>query len=232
MKKILTIAALLTLPVMVYAADQDTTTDDQALVAASYQQGEAADPAAPVTKPVEAPALDSKTPAAPVATSPASPDAAPKAPEEPSPLAKNVDDLNNKVITLQSQLNQLQQQGDQLQQQTAQLQYSVYGLSALIILLALLLLVRRNKKARQAKISAAIGAASGSAKTIKIEDDTQSEYDFMGSSEGIPAKLDLARAYIAMEDFTAARETLAEILGEGSEEHRLEAKELLNKINS
>ena len=53
----------------------------------------------------------------------------------------------------------------------------------------------------------------------------------MGSSEGIPAKLDLARAYIAMEDFASARETLIEILNEGNEEHRLEAKSLLNKIN-
>jgi len=61
-------------------------------------------------------------------------------------------------------------------------------------------------------------------------DDTASEYDFMGSSEAIPAKLDLARAYIAMEDYVAAKRTLKEIAAEGNAQQQQEAKDLLESI--
>jgi FimV-like protein len=142
--------------------------------------------------------------------------------------SKNNQIITSKINNLQDEINQIQQQTDQYRQQTQQLQYSVFGLAALVVLLALLSMTRRRKEVVKNKSSV---PARDSEKTFKIEDDTSGEYDFMGSSEGIPAKLDLARAYIAMEDFTAARETLAEILGEGGEQHREEARSLLNKIN-
>lgn len=61
-------------------------------------------------------------------------------------------------------------------------------------------------------------------------DDTESEYDFMNSVEAIPAKLDLARAYIAMEDYKAAREALEQVISGGDKEQQQEARELLETI--
>ena len=63
----------------------------------------------------------------------------------------------------------------------------------------------------------------------KIED-MEDEYDFMGSQESIPAKSDLVRAYIAMEDFDAASHVLQEILKKGTSSQRAEARELFNRI--
>ncbi len=56
------------------------------------------------------------------------------------------------------------------------------------------------------------------------------EYDFMSSAEGMTAKLDLVRAYIAMGEMTAAKETLTEVLRKGNTEQRQEAKSLLDNI--
>jgi FimV-like protein len=66
----------------------------------------------------------------------------------------------------------------------------------------------------------------------KIDDDadTEKEYDFMNSQEAIPAKLDLARAYIAMEDFGAAKQVLKEVLQQGNSREQLQAKQLLGGI--
>lgn len=63
-------------------------------------------------------------------------------------------------------------------------------------------------------------------------DDEKDEYDFMGSEEGIPAKLDLARAYIAMQDVPAAKSVLVEILNKGSERQQQQAEELLAELKS
>ena len=60
-----------------------------------------------------------------------------------------------------------------------------------------------------------------------FDDDTQNEYDYMGSSESIPAKLDLARTYIAMEDYVAARIALEEVSEGGSEAQKKEAADML-----
>lgn len=220
MKKlsIIIMTVVLSAPIMGMAADKDTV-DDQALVAASYQQGEdASDPAAPITKPVSAPALNEQS-AATAATADASP--AQAAPAVNS-VSKIVDSLSQQATTLRNDVEQLQQQNTLFGQQLTEIEYAVYGLAGLVVLLILLSLIRRSKKSHQAKRMELAAATPN---------DAQAEYDFMGSSEGIPAKLDLARAYIAMEDFTAARETLNEILQEGNEQNQREARELLNKIN-
>jgi FimV-like protein len=60
--------------------------------------------------------------------------------------------------------------------------------------------------------------------------DIESEYDFMGSQEGVPAKLDLARAYIDMDNKDEAQKILTEILKQGNAEQQSEAKDLLEKI--
>ena len=219
-KVFVALAALSLLPVIAAAADKEP--ENQALVAASYQQGEDADPAAPVTKPMAAnvPSEPSSSPA------PKTEDAAGNAVEnsakaqEPNPSSKMVIFLTQQVVNLQENISDLKQQGVQISQQLNNLRYAVYGLTLLVILLALLAIVRGKKKSQTSPIAAEPAVASA-----------QSDYDYMGSREGTPAKLDLARAYIAMEDYTAARETLTEILNEGQEDYHQEAKELLNKIN-
>ena len=47
---------------------------------------------------------------------------------------------------------------------------------------------------------------------------------------GQNANLDLARAYIEMEDVEAAKELLDEVIKEGSEEQKQEAESILAKI--
>lgn len=59
---------------------------------------------------------------------------------------------------------------------------------------------------------------------------TESEYDFMGSVEAIPAKLDLARAYVAMGDKPAAEAALKEVLAKGDPKQKKAAEGLLTKL--
>lgn len=65
---------------------------------------------------------------------------------------------------------------------------------------------------------------------IEMEDDTQGEYDYMGSDESMPAKLNLARAYIAMEDYKAAKKVIKEVLSSGDAAQSQQAHDLLEKI--
>jgi pilus assembly protein FimV len=53
----------------------------------------------------------------------------------------------------------------------------------------------------------------------------------MGSQESIPAKLDLARAYIDMDDKDAARNALNEVVAKGTMEQQKEAQGLLDQLN-
>jgi len=54
--------------------------------------------------------------------------------------------------------------------------------------------------------------------------------DFMIGDDSVGTKLDLARAYLDMGDPDGARSMLEEVLGEGSDMQRNEAKELLQRI--
>jgi len=56
------------------------------------------------------------------------------------------------------------------------------------------------------------------------------EYDFLGSPEGVSAKLDLARAYFAMQDFVQMRAILQEVLKIGDTEQRRVAQSLMDDI--
>lgn len=58
----------------------------------------------------------------------------------------------------------------------------------------------------------------------------EEEYDFMNSREAIPAKLDLARAYIDMADYSSAQRTLQEVINLGNPVERKQAKLMLSKI--
>ncbi len=191
MKKIGLIALILACAVPVALA---AVTNDQISVAAAYQNESSAgvNTSAPETQSALDPDLDQPT-------APVGQEADAASPSLNSELKTTIDDLSQQVKNLQADVDLLHQQTRQAHRQITAIQYAIYGLAGLVILLMLWSLVKPFKKPIQisAPVLAAPAAAPG-----------QGEYDFMGSSEAIPAKLDLARAYIAMEDFTSARETL------------------------
>lgn len=57
-----------------------------------------------------------------------------------------------------------------------------------------------------------------------------SDYDFLSSVEAIPAKLDLARAYLAMDDTHAAKRVLSDVMEQGNTEQQKEAQSLLEQM--
>ncbi len=60
--------------------------------------------------------------------------------------------------------------------------------------------------------------------------DDEPEFDFLSGTDEVATKLDLAQAYIDMGDADGARDILSEVLTEGDETQRGEAKEMLGKI--
>jgi FimV-like protein len=61
--------------------------------------------------------------------------------------------------------------------------------------------------------------------------DLRDEYDFMGSEEGMPAKLDLARAYIDMGDNDSASDVLSEVMKKATQaDHQAQAKAMLASL--
>ena len=60
--------------------------------------------------------------------------------------------------------------------------------------------------------------------------DDEPEFDFLAGTDEVATKLDLAQAYIDMGDADGARDILSEVLTEGDEAQRGEAKEMLGRI--
>ena len=60
--------------------------------------------------------------------------------------------------------------------------------------------------------------------------DDEPEFDFLSGTNEVATKLDLAQAYIDMGDADGARDILSEVLTEGDEAQRGEAKDMLGKI--
>ena len=60
-----------------------------------------------------------------------------------------------------------------------------------------------------------------------LEDD---EFDFLSGSDEASTKLDLARAYIEMDDKEGARDILEEVATEGSDDQKKQAKELMDQL--
>ena len=58
------------------------------------------------------------------------------------------------------------------------------------------------------------------------------EFDFLSGTDEVATKLDLAQAYIDMGDSDGARDILSEVLSEGDEGQKNEAKELLARLAS
>ncbi len=58
----------------------------------------------------------------------------------------------------------------------------------------------------------------------------EDDFDFLAGTDEAATKLDLARAYIDMGDADGARDILNEVLTEGDEKQRGEAKEMLSNL--
>lgn len=107
-------------------------------------------------------------------------------------------------------------------------QYILYAILVLLLVVIMMLIPRRGGY----KLSTVTQSIPGKSNTTdeSNENDTKDEYDFMNSEEAIPAKLDLARAYMAMEDYKSAHKVLVQVTNNGNDEQRAEAKEMLEKI--
>ena len=62
--------------------------------------------------------------------------------------------------------------------------------------------------------------------------EVKDEYDFMNSAEAMPAKLDLARAYIDMDDHFSAEQVLKDILAKGDDKQRQHAKKMMEELKA
>jgi pilus assembly protein FimV len=56
------------------------------------------------------------------------------------------------------------------------------------------------------------------------------DFDFLSGTDEVATKLDLAQAYIDMGDNDGARDILKEVLTEGDDGQRTEAKEMLSHL--
>lgn len=63
-----------------------------------------------------------------------------------------------------------------------------------------------------------------------FDKDLEIEYDFMGSEDAIPVKLDLARAYLEMGERSAAEQVLESVMARGNPLQQEEAKALLSQV--
>ncbi|MDP1573889.1 MAG: FimV/HubP family polar landmark protein [Coxiellaceae bacterium] len=103
------------------------------------------------------------------------------------------------------------------------------GASAILLLgtgILLGRLWRARARAKMIRVAPSAPATSASP-TPEV---SEAEYDFMSTSQAIPAKLDLARSYIAMNDLEQARTILKTVIEKGDSSQRNEAGQLLQKL--
>ncbi len=75
-----------------------------------------------------------------------------------------------------------------------------------------------------------LAALDDEAAAAEFEIGDDDDFDLLGGTDEASTKLDLARAYIDMEDVEGAREILEEVISEGTEEQKQDAQELLTKL--
>lgn len=107
------------------------------------------------------------------------------------------------------------------------IEYVLFAIMALLVIVVLMLIPRKRSYQMEA-VTQTVGSPTTASDSE--ENDTKDEYDFMGSDEAIPAKLDLARAYIAMEDYEAAHQVLAQVTSKGNREQQAEAQKMLDRM--
>ena len=97
------------------------------------------------------------------------------------------------------------------------MQYVLYVILLLLVIIILLMLMPRRSAFRL--------------ETVESNSETVvGDYDVMASEEGVATKLDLARAYIAMEDYHAAARILAEVKKAGNKQQREDADKMSSSI--
>ena len=89
------------------------------------------------------------------------------------------------------------------------------------------LLIHPLKKEKNT-LSNSIPAQEQGPEDMSIDD--EGEYDFMQSEEGITAQLDLARAYLAMNDYESARQALQTVSNRGNTQQKAEALTLIKQL--
>lgn len=143
--------------------------------------------------------------------------------------------MKNQIASLDKQMQQLRE--NYLQYSTPIFRrsaFSDYGIWIMgsSVLACLLVLIFTTSRRRQVSIrvkESAKGAVPTLSDTIEAIED---EYDYLGSQEGIAAKLDLARAYIDMGDTTQASHVLKEVIAHGNEEQRFTARKILSDLTT
>lgn len=149
-----------------------------------------------------------------------------------SPLPAH-DDLTNKQMAaaitakIEQDLQRINQPQPRPHLKNAWLKTNILNLvNTLLLLISIVMSIILLKKQSKVKNQGLLPQVTQVAEP-KISAD---EYDFMNSAEGMTAKLDLVRAYIAMGEMTSAKETLTEVLRKGNAEQRQQAKSLLDNI--
>jgi FimV-like protein len=92
---------------------------------------------------------------------------------------------------------------------------------SILLLCCILLWSKRSKKLSFQRVKETSANLSGS---------SDDEFDFLNSQEGMTAKLDLARAYDAMQDYAQMREVLNDIVENGDAQQKQQAQLLLDGI--
>lgn len=148
--------------------------------------------------------------------------------------------MKNKITSLNKEIKQLKE--NYLQESTPIFQRSAFGeygfwimgssiLACLFVLIYTISRKRRAKEGVNKKVSATIKRKMVSPEEeVELVEVIEDEYDYLGSQEGISAKLDLARAYIAMGNSTQASVVLNEVITQGNEEQRFTARKILSEI--
>ncbi len=131
--------------------------------------------------------------------------------------------LAKKLMVIQPRMTQLQDKVAQLHQ------VILYGGGGAIGFLLLLLLMLWVKTRRMKASLETVPVAMNSVETPQVAS-PDDDYDYLGSNEGVGAKLDLARAYIEMGDYSAARDALQEVLHSPKSDLAEQAAQLLEQI--
>jgi FimV-like protein len=161
-------------------------------------------------------------------------------------LEKKISGVDSSVKTLQQQLSDLSQKVQKIEKQmvgtfanlaivTQNLLASLGGLG--VVLFVLLLIILFVLVRLIAKICSKWGKRHNlfhESPTSEIDTHAglsdESDYDLMGSKEGVAAKLDLARVYMDMNEGNKARELLQEVIANGNTKEKAAAEEMLKKI--
>lgn len=148
-------------------------------------------------------------------------------------MSGTVQQLSTQIENQRSTLNNLIETNSQ-EHIAWQQQLEEYALIGAVIggclLLLLALTWAKLLRNRQAQVATSNDASQTAEMTADEDKDLEDEYDFINSAEGIPAKLDLARAYIDMDDVESAKDVLQEVITRGNSLQIQQAKQLLSHI--